>query len=180
MPRSTSLDVQHQTFTRVRRGYAIHEVDAFLYHVAEELTRLEKAGGGAHERLIDRAEEQAIARALATAQRVAEQTRSEARAQAQASVATAQATATQTAEAAQLQARATLKAAELRARQIKEELAQRRWELEKSIQALQAFESDYRDRLRECVEQLMTTLENSAPTEPVAPPPPTGHLPPPG
>jgi cell division initiation protein len=177
MPGSTSLDVHNKTFTRARRGYAIDEVDAFLDEVAEELTRLTQASAGAHEPPIGRADEQAIARALVTAQRAAEQTLNEAKAKAQTIIAAAQAKATQTTDAAQIQARETLEETELHARQVKEELAQHRWELEKSIQALQAFEGDYRDRLRECVEELMTTLESSAPTEPVAPPAPPGLLP---
>jgi cell division initiation protein len=177
MPGSTSLDVHNKTFTRTMRGYAIDEVDAFLDEVAEELTRLTQASGGAHEPLIGRTDQEAIARALVTAQQAAEQTLNKAQAQAQAIIANAQAKATQVTDAASLQARETLETAELDARQVKEELAQRRWELEKSIQALQAFEGDYRDRLRGCVEELMTTLESSAPTGSVAPPAPPGLLP---
>jgi cell division initiation protein len=177
MPESTPLDVKSKNFTKARHGYAIAEVDAFLDQVAEELTRLEKASGGPHERPISRADEQAIARALVTAQRVAEQTVADAQTEAKAIIDDAQTTATQTTEAAQRQARETLEAAELHAHQVKEQLGQRRRELERSIQTLQAFEGDYRDRLRGCVEDLMNTLDSSAPTGTVAPPAPSGLLP---
>jgi DivIVA domain-containing protein len=176
MPESTPLDVKSKTFTRARHGYAIVEVDAFLDKVAEELTRLEKASVAPHERPIGRDDEQAIARALVTAQRVAEQTIADAQTEAEAILTAAQTTATETTETAQLQARESLEAVEQHARQVKEQLGQRRRELERSIQALQAFEGDYRGRLRSCVEELMNTLEDSTPTGPVAPPAPPGLL----
>jgi cell division initiation protein len=176
MPPSTSLDVQSKKFTRAMRGYAIDEVDAFLDQVGEELTRLRKDSTRPPGMPIDRADEEAIARALVTAQRVAEQTLEDAKVEAQAIMVEAQAAATETTETAQLQAREIVEAAELHARQVKEQLGQRRRELEQSIQALQAFEGDYRGRLRSCVEELMHTLEDSAPTGPVAPPAPPGLL----
>jgi cell division initiation protein len=176
MPPSTSLDVQSKKFTRAMRGYAIDEVDAFLDQVGEELTRLKKDSKRPPGLPIDRADEEAIARALVTAQRVAEQTLDDAKVEAQAIMVEAQAAATETTETAQLQAREIVEAAELHARQVREQLGQRRRELEQSIQALQAFEGDYRGRLRSCVEELMNTLEDSTPTGPVAPPAPPGLL----
>jgi cell division initiation protein len=176
MPPSTSLDVQSKKFTRAMRGYAIDEVDAFLDQVAEELNRLRKNGDRPQGQELDRADEEAIARALVTAQRVAEQTLNDAKVEAQAIVMRAETEAAQTTETAQLHAREIVEEAELHARQVKEQLVQRRRELEKSIQALQAFEGDYRGRLRACVDELMQTLDDSTPAEPVAPPAPPGLL----
>jgi DivIVA domain-containing protein len=176
MTPSTSLDVQSKKFTRAMRGYAIDEVDAFLDEVAEELTRLRKDSRRPQGPAIGRADEEAIAKALVTAQRVSEQTLTDAKVEAQAIVLRADAEAAQITESAQLQAREIIEAAELHARQVKEQLVQRRRELEKSIEALQAFEGEYRGRLRVCVEDLMKTLEESAPSGPIAPPAPPGLL----
>ncbi len=177
MPGSTSLDVHNKTFTRAMRGYAIDEVDAFMDQVAEELDRLTKASGRPHERPIGRTDEEAIARAIVTAQRVAEQTLAEAEAEARAIVADANANANEAVDSAQLEAREIVEAAELHARKVKEELALRQQELEETIRALQAFEGGYRDRLREAVDDLMTRLEATAPSGPLAPPAPPGLLP---
>ena len=177
MPGSTSLDVHKKTFTRAMRGYAIDEVDAFLDEVAAEMTRLKKANGHPHERPIGRTDEEAIAKAIVTAQRVAEQTLAEAEAEAQAVIMDARDTATEAIEAAQLQAREIIDAAEQHARKVGDELTLRQQELEEAIRALQSFEGGYRDRLRECVADLMTTLEATTPSGPVAPPAPPGLMP---
>jgi cell division initiation protein len=173
----TSIDVQNKKFTRAMRGYAIDEVDAFLDQVADELARLRKDGKGQPDRSAPKADEQAIARALVTAQRVAEQTIADAKAQAQSIRIDAEAAATRTTESAQLHAREIVEAAELHARQVTEQLGQRRRELELSIQALQAFEGDYRGRLLARVDELRKALEDSAPSASVAPPTPPGLLP---
>jgi DivIVA domain-containing protein len=176
MPPTTSLDVQNKKFTRAMRGYAIDEVDAFLDEVAEELGRLRKAQQRAVDQGMGKADEEAIARALVTAQRVAEQTVGDAKAEAETIILEAEARADDTTEAAKLRAREIVEAAEMQAQQVREQLGQRRRELEKSIQALQAFEGDYRGRLRACVEDLMTTLDSTEPSGPVAPPAPPGLL----
>ena len=59
--------------------------------------------------------------------------------------------------------------------QATEQVARRRQELESSIEALRAFERDYRARLRGFVEGQLKALEDAAPSGPVAPPnPPPG------
>ena len=63
-----------------------------------------------------------------------------------------------------------VEAAELHAREVTEQLGQRRRELEQSIRALEAFEGDYRGRLRGSVEALLQALEQAAPNGPLAPP----------
>jgi len=58
--------------------------------------------------------------------------------------------------------------------QATEQVARRRQELESSIEALRAFERDYRARLRGFVEGQLKALEDAAPAGPVAPPQPPG------
>src|SRR6266498_3144250 len=88
-------------------------------------------------------------------------------------------------EAAQMRAREVTESAEARARvaeeqsrmqiaQVTEQVARRRQELESSIEALRAFERDYRARLRGFVEGQLKALEDAAPSGPVAPPQPPG------
>jgi DivIVA domain-containing protein len=57
---------------------------------------------------------------------------------------------------------------------VTEQVARRRQELEGSVEALRAFERDYRARLRGFVEGQLKALEDAAPSGPVAPPPPPG------
>src|SRR5215213_5768256 len=196
MPPLTPLDIQHKEFTKAMRGYAMHEVDTFLDQVTEEFTRMqdeiarlreqassagppqqapvqlqapppppppqpqpvaaEARGGGA-------GGEEAIARALVMAQRMADQTVEEAKVKAKSMVAEAEARAKNMTEQARMQiAQAT------------EQVARRRQELESSIEALRAFERDYRARLRGFVEGQLKALEDAAPSGPVAPPQPPG------
>jgi cell division initiation protein len=174
MASSERLDVQNKEFTRAIRGYAIEEVDAFLDRVTEELDRLRGEVKRLQEHRIEHADEQAIARALVTAQRAAEQTVEDAKAQAQTIRTDAETNATRTAETAQLRAREIVDAAELHAREVTEQLGQRRTELERSIRALEAFEGEYRSRLRGSVESMLEALDHATPKGPLAPPPPPG------
>jgi DivIVA domain-containing protein len=57
---------------------------------------------------------------------------------------------------------------------VTEQVARRRQELEGSVEALRAFERDYRARLRGFVEGQLKALEDAAPSGPVAPPQPPG------
>src|SRR5215216_5521329 len=129
--------------------------------------------------------EEAIARALVMAQRMADQTVEEAKVKAKSMVAEAEARAKNMTEQAQMRAREVTEAAEARARvaeeqarmqiaQATEQVARRRQELESSIEALRAFERDYRARLRGFVEGQLKALEDAAPSGPVAPPQPPG------
>src|SRR6266508_1748773 len=143
-----------------------------------------------------RAGEEAIARALVMAQRMADQTVEEAKAKAKSMVTEAEARSKNATEQAQLRAREVtegletrykerIQSAEARARvaeeqarmqiaQATEQVARRRQELESSIEALRAFERDYRARLRGFVEGQLKALEDAAPSGPVAPTPPPG------
>src|SRR5574341_784494 len=140
--------------------------------------------------------EEAIARALVMAQRMADQTVEEAKVKAKSMVVESEARAKNMTEQSQARARELtegletrykerIQSAEARARvaeeqsrmqiaQVTEQVARRRQELESSIEALRAFERDYRARLRGFVEGQLKALEDAAPSGPVAPPHPPG------
>src|SRR6266536_2298613 len=85
----------------------------------------------------------------------------------------AQARARELTEGLETRYKERIQSAEARAR-VAEEVARRRQELESSIEALRAFERDYRARLRGFVEGQLKALEDAAPSGPVAPNPPPG------
>ncbi|HKE99992.1 MAG TPA: DivIVA domain-containing protein [Actinomycetes bacterium] len=77
-------------------------------------------------------------------------------------------------ENAERRARTAEDQARTQIQQVTEQVARRRQELEGSVEALRAFERDYRARLRGFVEGQLKALEDAAPSGPVAPPPPPG------
>ena len=78
-------------------------------------------------------------------------------------------------QSAEARARVAEEQARMQIAQATEQVARRRQELESSIEALRAFERDYRARLRGFVEGQLKALEDAAPSGPVAPPnPPPG------
>jgi DivIVA domain-containing protein len=78
-------------------------------------------------------------------------------------------------QSAEARARVAEEQSRMQIAQATEQVARRRQELESSIEALRAFERDYRARLRGFVEGQLKALEDAAPSGPVAPPnPPPG------
>src|SRR4030095_11127062 len=77
-------------------------------------------------------------------------------------------------QSAEARARVAEEQARMQIAQATEQVARRRQELESSIEALRAFERDYRARLRGVVEGQLNALEDAAPSGPVAPPQPPG------
>jgi DivIVA domain-containing protein len=77
-------------------------------------------------------------------------------------------------QSAEARARVAEEQARMQIAQASEQVARRRQELESSIEALRAFERDYRARLRGFVEGQLKALEDAAPAGPVAPPQPPG------
>jgi hypothetical protein len=77
-------------------------------------------------------------------------------------------------QSAEARARVAEEQARMQIAQATEQVARRRQELESSIEALRAFERDYRARLRGFVEGQLKALEDAAPAGPVAPPQPPG------
>ena len=183
----TPADVASKQFRVTLRGYAFGEVDAFLDEVESELTRLlrERAEPAvlpaAAPRALDVGEaQQAALRTLLLAQRTADEAVAEARREAQQLVATARVEAEATLTAAREQAAATLADAEReaaqavadsaeRAARLDEEIAlrleaalgdldARRQQLEDQLTQLQAFEREYRTRLRAYLEGQLREL----------------------
>src|SRR5829696_3669163 len=77
-------------------------------------------------------------------------------------------------QSTEARARVAEEQARMQIAQATEQVARRRQELESSIEALRAFERDYRARLRGFVEGQLKALEDAAPSGPVAPPQPPG------
>src|SRR6266700_623373 len=77
-------------------------------------------------------------------------------------------------QSAEARARVAEEQSRMQIAQATEQVARRRQELESSIEALRAFERDYRARLRGFVEGQLKALEDAAPSGPVAPPQPPG------
>src|SRR6266487_2700803 len=77
-------------------------------------------------------------------------------------------------QSAEARARVAEEQSRMQIAQVTEQVARRRQELESSIEALRAFERDYRARLRGFVEGQLKALEDAAPSGPVAPPQPPG------
>src|SRR6266511_417465 len=77
-------------------------------------------------------------------------------------------------QSAEARARVAEEQSRMQIAQVTEQVARRRQELESSIEALRAFERDYRARLRGFVEGQLKALEDAAPSGPVAPNPPPG------
>ena len=90
MAAATTLDVKKKEFNRAVRGYAMHEVDAFLDEVVEEMERLHKEVGRLQNKASDRAADETIARTMLTAQRTADRTMEAAEIRAQEVLADAQ------------------------------------------------------------------------------------------
>jgi DivIVA domain-containing protein len=77
-------------------------------------------------------------------------------------------------QSAEARARVAEEQSRMQIAQVTEQVARRRQELDSSIEALRAFERDYRARLRGFVEGQLKALEDAAPSGPVAPPQPPG------
>src|SRR6266545_1538702 len=183
MPPLTPLDIQHKEFTKAMRGYAMHEVDTFLDQITEEFTRLQDEIARLREQAAN-TQVGAPAVVMPTPQapppppppqhQAAPQATSSAggeEAIARAVTEAAQARARELTEGLETRYKERIQSAEARARvaeeqsrmqiaQVTEQVARRRQELESSIEALRAFERDYRARLRGFVEGQLKALED--------------------
>src|SRR6266511_4035202 len=165
MPPLTPLDIQHKEFTKAMRGYAMHEVDTFLDQITEEFTRLQDE--------IARLREQAANTQVGAPAAVVMPTPQAPPPPPQHQPAP-QASGPGGGEEAIARARVAEEQSRMQIAQVTEQVARRRQELESSIEALRAFERDYRARLRGFVEGQLKALEDAAPSGPVAPPQPPG------
>ena len=180
-------DVREKRFTpvRMRGGYDVGEVDAFLDEVETELTRLgaEKedlesrlAGTGGPGAAGGTEPSKAAARLLEIATRNAEELQEEARATAAELVEKARAEATATEEQAREQAERVESDARSRAQLLDSETAERRAEaltalerereaLRAEVEQLRAFEREYRSRLRQYLAEQLEALDSSSAAE---------------
>src|SRR6266540_820960 len=164
MPPLTPLDIQHKEFTKAMRGYAMHEVDTFLDQITEEFTRLQDEIARLREQAAN-TQVGAPAVVMPTPQAPPPPPPPQHQAAPQA---------TSSAGGEEARARVAEEQSRMQIAQVTEQVARRRQELESSIEALRAFERDYRARLRGFVEGQLKALEDAAPSGPVAPPQPPG------
>lgn len=159
------------------RGYSVKQVDELLDQVADTLERMQIEMEDLRNRLM-RAEQQLAAtsetdatlkRTLVTAQRAAEQSLDEARTRSEELVEDARREAAAVVEQAKLDAEELRLDAVQAARAEEAEIRRRRRALERHIAELQAFERDYRDRLRSLIDEQSRLLEDIQMRPPVPP-----------
>ncbi|MDQ3932818.1 MAG: DivIVA domain-containing protein [Actinomycetota bacterium] len=152
----TPDDIVNYPLKQAVRGYSVRQVDDLLDRVADEFERVHHELAEMRQRLSQseaRAEalseaESTLKRTLVTAQRAAEQTVAEARERAAKVV-----------EQAQEEAERKHRAAVSSAREQLDELRRNQRELAARIEAVRAFDRDYRSTLREFLERHLRSLE---------------------
>lgn len=163
----TPDDIVNYPLKQAVRGYSVRQVDDLLDRVADEFERVHHELADTRQRL-DQAEaraealseaESTLKRTLVTAQRAAEQTVAEARERAATVV-----------EQAQEEAERKHRAAVSSAREQLDELRRSQRELAARIEALRAYDRDYRSTLREFVERHLRSLEELDQRVPPSPP----------
>ncbi|MDP8929223.1 MAG: DivIVA domain-containing protein, partial [Actinomycetota bacterium] len=163
----TPDDIVNYPLKQAVRGYSVRQVDDLLDRVADEFERVHHELAETRQRLAQaeaRAEalseaESTLKRTLVTAQRAAEQTVAEARERAATVV-----------EQAQEEAERKHRAAVSSAREELDELRRSQRELAARIEALSAFDRDYRSTLREFVERHLRSLDELEQRVPAIPP----------
>lgn len=175
----TARDVHEKQFHDAWRGYNQEEVDDFLDRIAEVLDRIQRENSALHNRLKEleqavatsREAEEMLKKTLVTAQQAAEEAIAKAKAKAEQLVTDAEErtkksrdearerVATAEAEAR----RKTLEAeAEIRRRQAEAEREHnnRKRELDTTIERLQAFETELKQKLRTFLDQQKSALDS--------------------
>src|SRR6266511_385632 len=175
MPPLTPLDIQHKEFTKAMRGYAMHEVDTFLDQITEEFTRLQDEIARLREQAANtQVGAPAVVMPTPQAPPPPPPPQHQAAPQATSSAGGEEAIARALVMAQRMADQTAEEQSRMQIAQVTEQVARRRQELESSIEALRAFERDYRARLRGFVEGQLKALEDAAPSGPVAPPQPPG------
>jgi cell division initiation protein len=163
----TARDVHEKRFHDAWRGYNQEEVDDFLDEVAETLERLNRENEDLRRRVghleqavaTSREAEEMLKKTLVSAQQAAEEAIAGAKAKAERLVAEAEERARRADE--QTKERASRVEADLKRRNAEAERAhaQRKRELDASIERLQRFEADLKQRLRAFLDHQAAALE---------------------
>jgi cell division initiation protein len=152
----TGREVHEKQFNDAWRGYNQEEVDDFLDRVAEALDQLGRENAALKTRMAEldqavaasRDTEEMLKKTLVSAQRAAEE-----------AIATAKAKAEHLINQAEMRAQRAAEEASKRTADAEREYAQRKQQLDASIDRLRAFEADLRKRLKGFLEQQQLTLE---------------------
>lgn len=164
----TARHVTEKQFHDAWRGYNQEEVDEFLDRVAEQLNRLERENAALQTRLREldqmveasRSTEDMLKKTLVTAQQAAEEAISTAKTKAEALVAEAEQRAQRAND--ELKHRVATAEEEVRRKTAEVERQQlaRRRDTQQSIDRLEAFEAEIKQRLRAFLEQQLSALDS--------------------
>lgn len=163
----TARHIHEKQFHDAWRGYNQEEVDEFLDRVAEQLNRLERENAALQTRLREldqmveasRSTEDMLKKTLVTAQQAAEEAISTAKTKAEALVAEAEQRAQRAND--ELKHRVATAEEEVRRKTAEVERQQlaRRRDTQQSIDRLEAFETEIKQRLRAFLEQQLSALD---------------------
>jgi len=163
----TARHIHEKQFHDAWRGYNQEEVDEFLDRIADQLNRLEHENAALQTRLREldqmveasRSTEDMLKKTLVTAQQAAEEAISTAKSKAEALVAEAEERAQRAND--ELKHRVATAEEEVRRKTVEVERQQmaRRRDTQQSIDRLEAFESEIKQRLKAFLEQQMSALD---------------------
>lgn len=163
----TARHIHEKQFHDAWRGYNQEEVDEFLDRVAEQLNRLERENAALQTRLREldqmveasRSTEDMLKKTLVTAQQAAEEAIATAKTKAEALVAEAEQRAQRAND--ELKHRVATAEEEVRRKTAEVERQQlaRRRDTQQSIDRLEAFETEIKNRLRAFLEQQLNALD---------------------
>ena len=163
----TARHIHEKQFHDAWRGYNQEEVDEFLDRVAEQLNRLERENAALQTRLREldqmveasRSTEDMLKKTLVTAQQAAEEAIATAKTKAEALVAEAEQRAQRAND--ELKHRVATAEEEVRRKTAEVERQQlaRRRDTQQSIERLEAFETEIKQRLRAFLEQQLSALD---------------------
>ena len=163
----TARHIHEKQFHDAWRGYNQEEVDEFLDRVAEQLNRLERENAALQTRLREldqmveasRSTEDMLKKTLVTAQQAAEEAIATAKTKAEALVAEAEQRAQRAND--ELKHRVATAEEEVRRKTAEVERQQlaRRRDTQQSIDRLEAFETEIKQRLRAFLEQQLSALD---------------------
>ena len=163
----TARHIHEKQFHDAWRGYNQEEVDEFLDRIADQLNRLEHENASLQTRLREldqmveasRSTEDMLKKTLVTAQQAAEEAISTAKSKAEALVAEAEERAQRAND--ELKHRVATAEEEVRRKTVEVERQQmaRRRDTQQSIDRLEAFESEIKQRLKAFLEQQISALD---------------------
>ncbi len=163
----TARHIHEKQFHDAWRGYNQEEVDDFLDRVADQMNRLERENQALQDRLREldqmveasRSTEEMLKKTLVTAQQAAEEAIATAKAKAESMVAEAEERAQRANEEVEHRVATAEEDVRRKTAEVERQHLVRRREIEKSIDRLQAFETEIKRRLQAFLEQQLSSLD---------------------